>query len=417
MISRNLGALQDANRYIDEALRHLDGMTERERLATRGFQFRLTGDYKKCADQFEEMTKRFSGDAIAFNQRALCSSKLRNLRLAVEEMGSAVKILPKHTIFRGNLAMYTAYAGDFPAAEQAARGIEQTSDLATLAVAFSQIGQGEWPAAADTYKSLATTSSRGASWSASGIADLALLEGRFSDAARSFEEGAAADLAAKSPDRAARKLTSLAHTRLMQGRQALAVAAAERALATSQAAEVRFLAARVLAEGGAIDTARSVAAALAAEFPAEPQAHGRIVEGQIALKTGNAREAIKILTAANETLDTWIGHFELGRAYLAAEAFAQADSEFDRCIQRRGEALSMLVDEEPTSWVHAGRVLLPGPGPRGTAERAFCRTRTANTSGFAVPRLKIPCCPKSASAPTPAAERPGREAIECPAAK
>ena len=67
------------------------------------------------------------------------------------------------------------------------------------------------------------------------------------------------------------------------------------------------------------------------------------------MKTGNAREAIKILTAANETLDTWIGHFELGRAYLAAEAFAQADSEFDRCIQRRGEALSMLVDEEPTS--------------------------------------------------------------------
>jgi serine/threonine protein kinase/tetratricopeptide (TPR) repeat protein len=348
VISRNLGALQDANGYIDEALRHLDGMTERERLVTRGFQFRLTGDYKKCAEQFDEMTKRFSGDAIAFNQRALCSSKLRNLRQAVEEMGSAVKILPNHTIFRGNLAMYTAYAGDFPAAGHAARAIQQPSDLATLAVAFSQVGQGEWPAAADTYKSLATISARGASWSASGVADLALLEGRFSDAARLFEEGAAADLAAKSPDRAARKLTSLAHTRLMQGRRALAVSAAERALATSRAAEVRFLAARVLVEGGALDAARTVAATLSAEFPDEPQAYGRIVEGQIALKTGNAREAIKILTAANETLDTWIGHFELGRAYLAAKAFTQADSEFDRCIQRRGEALSLLVDEEPT---------------------------------------------------------------------
>ena len=99
VISRNLGSLQDANRYIDEALRHLDGMTDRERLVTRGFQFRLTGDYKKCAEQFEEMTKRFSGDAIAFNQRALCSSKLRNLKQAVEEMGHAVKILPNHTCF------------------------------------------------------------------------------------------------------------------------------------------------------------------------------------------------------------------------------------------------------------------------------------------------------------------------------
>ncbi len=348
-ISRNLGALQDANRYIDEALRHLDGMTERERLVTRGFQFRLTGDYKKCAEQFDEMTKRFSGDAIAFNQRALCSSKLRNLRQAVEEMGHAVKILPNHTIFRGNLAIYTAYAGDFPAAEQSARAIEPPSDLAVLTVAFAQVGQGQLPAAADTYKRLAGMTTRATSWSASGAADLALLEGRFSEAGALFEQGAAADLAAKSPDRAARKLTSLAYTRLMQGRTAQAIAAADQALANSKAAEVRFLAARVLAEAGAVERARGVATTLTAEFPAEPQAYGKIVEGQIALKNGDPREAIKILTAANDLLDTWLGHFELGRAYLAANAFAQADAEFDSCIQRRGEALSLLVDEEPTS--------------------------------------------------------------------
>ena len=348
VISRNLGSLQDANRYIDQALSHLDGMTDRERLVTRGFQFRLTGDYKKCAEQFEEMTKRFSGDAIAFNQRALCSSKLRNLKQAVEEMGRAVKILPNHTVFRGNLAVYTAYAGDFAGAEKAARAIEQPNDLVTLAVAFAQVGQGQLPAAAETYKGLASISSRGASWSASGTADLALFEGRFSDAARLFEQGAAADQAAKRGDRAARKLTSLAYTRLVQGRPRDAIAAAEQALAGSKAAEVRFLAARVLVEAGETDRAQSIAAGLSAEFPAEPQAYGKIVEGQIALKKGDAKESVKILTAANETLDTWLGHFELGRAYLAAEAFAQADAEFDRCILRRGETLSLLVDEEPT---------------------------------------------------------------------
>jgi hypothetical protein len=48
-------------------------------------------------------------------------------------------------------------------------------------------------------------------------------------------------------------------------------------------------------------------------------------------------------------LDTWIGHFDLGRAYLAAEAFPQADSEFDRCLKRSGEALSLFLDEEPTA--------------------------------------------------------------------
>ena len=35
-MSRNLGRLQDAEKYAKEALRHLDGMTERERFAIRG---------------------------------------------------------------------------------------------------------------------------------------------------------------------------------------------------------------------------------------------------------------------------------------------------------------------------------------------------------------------------------------------
>jgi TolA-binding protein len=48
-------------------------------------------------------------------------------------------------------------------------------------------------------------------------------------------------------------------------------------------------------------------------------------------------------------LDTWIGRFGLGKAYLEAGAFTEADSEFDRCIKRKGEALSLFLDESPTS--------------------------------------------------------------------
>ena len=56
-----------------------------------------------------------------------------------------------------------------------------------------------------------------------------------------------------------------------------------------------------------------------------------------------------MLSEATTLLDTWIGRFDLGRAYLAAGAFPQADSEFDRCLKRSGEALSLFLDEEPTS--------------------------------------------------------------------
>src|SRR5262249_4769112 len=92
---------------------------------------------------------------------------------------------------------------------------------------------------------------------------------------------------------------------------------------------------------------RPVATALSSEPVAERQAYGKILEGNIALKTGDARLAVKALTDANTLLDTWLGHFDLGRAYLALGSLLEADSEFDRCIKRRGEALA-LIDEDPT---------------------------------------------------------------------
>jgi hypothetical protein len=46
-------------------------------------------------------------------------------------------------------------------------------------------------------------------------------------------------------------------------------------------------------------------------------------------------------------LDSWIGHFDLGRAYLETDSFVEADSEFDQCLARRGESLD-LFDFVPT---------------------------------------------------------------------
>ena len=84
------------------------------------------------------------------------------------------------------------------------------------------------------------------------------------------------------------------------------------------------------------------------KLTSEPQAYGKIIEGMIALKRKDAKEAIKQITAANNLLDTWIGRFELGRAYLEAGAFTEADSEFDQCVKRRGEAIELFMDNVPT---------------------------------------------------------------------
>lgn len=347
VMSRNLGKLQDAETYAKEALRYLDGMTERERFATRGMYYRMTGDLQQCVSEYGELLNRYSADTVAHNQRAICLGKLRNMQGAMAEMRRAVQILPNQVTYRANLALFADYAGDFAAAEREVRAMKEPDARAISALALSQLGQGLLPAAADTYRTLGTMGRWGASFAASGLGDVALYEGRFADAVRILEEGAAADLAANNADSAAMKYAALAYAHVMRGETRAAAASAGAALDKSTSVPIRFLTARVLVEAGDVAKAQKLAAGLASEIGAEPRAYGKIVEGDIALKKKDATQAVQILTDANKLLDTWLGHFDLGRAYLELRAFPQADSEFDRCIKRRGEALSLL-DEDPT---------------------------------------------------------------------
>ncbi len=251
-------------------------------------------------------------------------------------------------MFRYNLSWYSSYAGRFEEAEREARAIQVPDAYSTLALAFAQAGQGKLADAAGSYGRMAGMGAFGASRAAAGLADLAIVQGRYADAVRMLADGAADDLAADNPDLAAAKLAAMGFAELSRGRLREAAAAAEQALAQSRAVKIRFLAARLLAASGAPARAQPLVAGLAAELQAEPRAYARIVEADIALAAGDARRAVTHATEANDLLDTWIGRFTLGRAYLAAGAFPQADAEFDRCLRRSGEALSMFLDEEPT---------------------------------------------------------------------
>jgi tetratricopeptide (TPR) repeat protein len=346
--SRNLDRQEDAEKYVKEAIRHLDGMTERERYRTRGMFYFLTNDYQACVKEYGDLISRFEADAAARNNLALCLTQLRDMPRAVDEMRHVVKLLPNRALYKENLAQYLAYSGDFKTAEEQSRAMEEPGLFGVLPLAFAQMGQGQLPGAAATFEGLAKIDDQGASYTASGLGDLALYEGRFLDAARIFTQGAGADVAAKDTDRAANKFAALAYTQVLRRQNAAAIVAADRALANSTSVKIRFLAARVFVEAGAAAKAGTLSAALGAELQAEPQAYALIIDGLTALKNGNPRRAVKDLTEANGMLDTWIGHFDLGRAYLEAGAFPQADSEFDRCIKRRGEALSLFLDEEPT---------------------------------------------------------------------
>lgn len=349
--SAALGRQADAEKYVKLAMQHVDRMTERERYHTRAFFYLVTGDYQKCVEEYSTLVNQYPADRVGQANLAVCSLQLRNIPKAIEASRKAVEIVPNGVVQRLNLSFQSSFGGDFQSGEREARAalqINPSSDQGYLNLAEAQLGQGQLSQATESYHRLEKVSAMGASMATAGLGDLAEYTGHFADAARLLEKGAAADLEAKRPDGAADKFAKVAHIQILRGQKGAAVAAADKALAHSQSVQVRFLAGRVFAEAGEIAKAQKLAASLGSELQADPQAYAKIIEGKSALKQGDSRQAIKAFTDANNLLDTWIGRFELARAYLDAGLFVEADSELDRCIKRRGEALELFMDNVPT---------------------------------------------------------------------
>jgi len=347
----NLGQRELAEENIKLAMEHVDRMTEREKYRLRGQYYHYTGNNKKAVDEYKELLARYPADLTGRVNLAAVYADLLDFSDAVEMARRAVEIAPKRAITRENLSFYSSYAGDFHTGEQEARAaieLSPSSEISHLALAETQLGQGQLLQATETYHKLEKLSATGASMAASGLADLAVYEGRLTDAVRILEQGAAADLAAKNPENAADKFVAQGHTQLLRGQNGAALAATEKALAIRHSTKAKFIAGQNFVAAGELTKAQKMATALASEATAEPQAYAKIIEGDLALKRGKAREAIKALTDANNLLDTWMGRFELARAYLEAGAFVEADAELDRCLKRRGEALELWLNNVVT---------------------------------------------------------------------
>jgi len=348
--ANDLGRQADAEKYIKLAMEHLDRMTERERFHTRGFYYLVAGNYPKCVEEYGTLVGQYPADRAAYSDLAWCYAYLRNFPKALEAARKAEEIAPKGALERVNMAFFSSFTGDFQGGEREARtALEITpSEVPQLDLGEAQFGAGKLADAAASFHGLEKFGPRGVSMATSSLADLELYQGHFSQAVKLLEQGAEADLKAKIPENATSKFAALAYAELLRGQSKPAIAAADKALANGQTIQVRFLAGRVFAEAGEMAQAKKMADSLAKETQVEPQAYAKIIEGKIALKQGAFALAIKDITDANSLLDTWIGRFELGRAYLGAGQFAEADSEFDRCIKRRGEAMELFMDNGVT---------------------------------------------------------------------
>lgn len=343
-VSGNLGHEQDAEKYFKLAMQHVDRMTERERYRIRGLYYLMTENWPKCIEENSELTKQYPADNMGHNNLSICYKSEHNTPKAIEELKQSLAVASNNQI-RVNLALYLSYTGDFQAAEREARTVLQVNsgfETGYAALAYAQIGQGQIDDAIQTYRRLEKTGSFGQSMAAPGLADIAIYQGRLSEATHLLEAAAATDIKAGRLESAAADYGLLAYTQLLRKQNALALSAVERALANSKSISTRLAAGRVYAATGENHKALKLAESLASESQLEGPVYAKLIQAEVVLQQKDPRRAVQILNDANKQLDTWIGRIDLGRAYLDAGLFPEADAEFDRCIKRRGETLDLF---------------------------------------------------------------------------
>ena len=346
----NLGQREEAKKYYEMAMARIDRMTDREKYRTRGGYYLATMDPTKALDEFSALVLQYPADTMGLSSLAFTYYLLRDMPKALEEGRRALDIYPKNVPYRNNVALYALYAGEFDTAAKEASAVlaENPAYLkGYVTLALAQLAQGQPSKTSETYERLAKVSALGRSFASTGMADLALYESRPRDANAVLEKGVTEDLNDKSPSAAAKKLVMAADAFLMQGQKSKAVESADRAIQLAKES-VLFPAARVYAEAGQRSKAAALAVELGQKLEALPQAHSKLISGELELLRGRPRDALKFFEESLKLSDTWLARFELGRAYLAAGAFPQADSEFDLCLKRRGEATDLFLDEEQT---------------------------------------------------------------------
>jgi tetratricopeptide (TPR) repeat protein len=374
MSATRLGRREEAAGLWQAALKHLDVMSEREQYRLLGAYYTLvTRNYDTARDTYEKLVAQYPADGAGHNNLAVAYFRGLQFDKAMEEGRRVRQIYPNSPLYRTNFALYAMYAGNFPLASEEARKLvdEGVATYDTyLPLAVSAIADGKLDDAKTSYMQMAAVDEAGASLAVTGLADLALTQGLAAQAAATLRSGITADGDRQNPAGIATKTVALADALGMQGDVKGAIAAARRAIAIDRTEAQIVPAAHWLIAGREFDEAAGLGQELDRRVEAQPRAYGRMIAAQIALAHGSPVEAVDALRDALKLADLWLVRFSLGQAYLGAGAPAEAFSQFETCLKRRGEGYAVFLDDIPTAravapiryWMgraHEGMGLMP----------------------------------------------------------
>ena len=347
-----LGQTGQAEALWEKALATLDSMTERERLRTLGLYYSIvTRNYDKAIETYQSLVEKYPADDSAHNGLAVQYFYTLQFDAALQQGAKLLDIYPSSVMGRSNYALYAMYAGDFEtAAEQAAKVREQDAAYfkAWLPVAMQALADSDVGAAKAAYGSMRTAGVRGEMTADLGIADTALYAGAPDDARKSLGDGIDRATSAGSQYFLATMKMALAESWLLSGDAGRAREEAAQALSVSGGLSRQVPAAIVFIETGHAADAEPIAAELGQSLQAQSRAYGALLDGLIARAGGDRVRAVERIRAGIELADLWLLRYYLGIAYLEAGYHAEALDEFTTCLERRGEATAVFLDDLPT---------------------------------------------------------------------
>jgi serine/threonine protein kinase/tetratricopeptide (TPR) repeat protein len=347
----NINRFTEAENYYQMAMSRIDQMTEREKFRTSGGYYLFRQDYQKAIEQYSSLIKEYPGDNAGYGNLAFAYFGARKMAEAMETGEKAAVLAPQDLIGYYNLGWYALAAGHLERAKNAELVVIKSNpqdEEAYIVLGLVELASGRNAEAAEFYKKLVALGPAAAGRAAAGLADLAAYEGRLEDAKKILNTSIAQDLKNGQLYLAADKYLILAEALLGQRQKPKALECANKALANSRAEDIMFTAARIYIYAGAEKQAKAIAEELEKKVQPINQAYAKLLSGDMSFNRGDVPSAIRLYREAQSLVDTWLGRFLLGRAFLEAGAYTEAYSEFDSCLKRRGEAASILMNDLPS---------------------------------------------------------------------
>jgi len=347
LVLYNRSELPAAIAELERAKQGADRLPDRKRLMLLGDYFGTVGNYTDAIMTYEQLLARWPGDARIEINITATAIDARSWEVALEQARRAAKDHPELVVVRGNLVIALLANGKF--ADAARDGATMLADLrqplaaAVAAVAAAQALLGHGQDARATYDRLEALDQ--AALADEGRADLALYEGRLDDAEAALRKYVDPATPPGKTAEPSREFVTLARTRLRRGDRTGAARAARSAMGSGEV-RLEYMAAAVAIEAGDPIGAEAKLSAWAQSPLSEWRLYAKLLAGDLARARHQPRDTTAAITAYRDASligPSWMIHDRLGRAYLAAGAWADAERELAWCLEHRGEAAVFMT--------------------------------------------------------------------------